>query len=181
MASRLLNVFDNIERGRQYCVTKAREHGHMINDDANFYVIGDCIADNLTPAPEIHDDWVRDPHLLDPHDIVNMAGEIEYDGDTYYPGLIFTYTKDCDSIYISSRHFNINSFTKNATTGVTNRIYIKMSDGTEYNYSQITTSSTAQQHVFTEGTENKFMIVYVPQYFIPSFQTSTHYELCITS
>ena len=67
MASTLFKALENIEKGRQACITGARNHGHDVKDTATLqqladtiFDIGDHIKNTLVPIPELEETYTFD-------------------------------------------------------------------------------------------------------------------------
>ena len=105
MASTLYKALENIEKGRQACITGARNHGHDIKDTATLqqladtiFDVGDHIKNTLVPIPELEEAytfdtdpsrWRRPSDWPDLKTIFTSRTDEEMEGAVIYPHSAF--------------------------------------------------------------------------------------------
>lgn len=127
MASKLLNVLNKVEHGRNLCITRANEAGFEIDPNAGFDVLADCFTEihpDYIPPNVDYPRWVRPSHLPDLKTILANADTIDDNGTTMYPLYAISYEDEDEDIIMNSYMFsNVNA---------ANRIGVYTSDGTYY-------------------------------------------------
>ena len=80
MASNILNVLENVEKGRQNCIKNAKLANLPATDDMDIFINPN--------NPEVGGGWQRPNDWWDTEDIIRNAQDIEQDGVTYHPTYI---------------------------------------------------------------------------------------------
>ena len=94
MASNILNVLENVEKGRQNCIKNAKLANLPATDDMDIFNIGNLFLEQnntefINPNnPEVGGGWQRPNDWWDTEDIIRNAQDIEQDGVTYHPTYI---------------------------------------------------------------------------------------------
>ena len=94
MASNILNVLENVEKGRQNCIKNAKLANLPATDDMDIFNIGNLFLEQnntefINPNnPEIGGGWQRPNDWWDTETILKNAQDIEQDGVTYHPTYI---------------------------------------------------------------------------------------------
>ena len=94
MASNILNVLENVEKGRQNCIKNAKLANLPATDDMDIFNIGNLFLEQnntefINPNnPEIGGGWQRPNDWWDTETILKNARDIEQDGVTYHPTYI---------------------------------------------------------------------------------------------
>ena len=94
MASNILNVLENVEKGRQNCIKNAKLANLPATDDMDIFNIGNLFLEQnntefINPNnPEVGGGWQRPNDWWDTETILRNAQDIEQDGVTYHPTYI---------------------------------------------------------------------------------------------
>ena len=94
MASNILNVLENVEKGRQNCIKNAKLANLPATDDMDIFNIGNLFLEQnntefINPNnPEVGGGWQRPNDWWDTETILKNAQDIEQDGVTYHPTYI---------------------------------------------------------------------------------------------
>lgn len=89
MASNILNVLENVEKGRQNCIKNAKLANLPATDDMDIFNIGNLFLEqNNTEFIDPNTTWVRPSDWWDTKSILENAQDIEQDGVTYHPTYI---------------------------------------------------------------------------------------------
>ena len=94
MASNILNVLENVEKGRQNCIKNAKLANLPATDDMDIFNIGNLFLEQnntefINPNnPEVGGGWQRPNDWWDTETILKNARDIEQDGVTYHPTYI---------------------------------------------------------------------------------------------
>ena len=94
MASNILNVLENIEKGRQNCIKNAKLANLPATDNMDIFNIGNLFLEQnntefVNPNnPEVGGGWQRPSDWWDTETILRNAQDIEQDGVTYHPTYI---------------------------------------------------------------------------------------------
>ena len=93
MASNILNVLENVEKGRQNCIKNAKLANLPATDDMDIFNIGNLFLEqNNTEFIDPNTTWVRPSDWWDTKSILENAQDIEQDGVTYHPTYIILLT-----------------------------------------------------------------------------------------
>lgn len=89
MASNILNVLENVEKGRQNCIKNAKLANLPATDDMDIFNIGNLFLEqNNTEFIDPTTTWVRPSDWWDTKSILENAQDIEQDGVVYHPAYI---------------------------------------------------------------------------------------------
>ena len=94
MASNILNVLENVEKGRQNCIKNAKLANLPATDDMDIFNIGNLFLEQnntefINPNnPEVGGGWQRPNDWWDTETILKNAQDIEQDGVKYHPTYI---------------------------------------------------------------------------------------------
>lgn len=89
MASNILNVLENVEKGRQNCIKNAKLANLPATDDMDIFDIGNLFLEqNNTEFIDPDTTWVRPSDWWDTKSILENAQNIEQDGVIYHPAYI---------------------------------------------------------------------------------------------
>ena len=94
MASNILNVLENVEKGRQNCIKNAKLANLPATDNMDIFNIGNLFLEQnntefINPNnPEVGGGWQRPNDWWDTETILKNAQDIEQDGVTYHPTYI---------------------------------------------------------------------------------------------
>ena len=89
MASNILNVLENVEKGRQNCIKNAKLANLPATDDMDIFNIGNLFLEqNNTEFIDPTTTWVRPSDWWDTKSILENAQDIEQDGVIYHPAYI---------------------------------------------------------------------------------------------
>ena len=89
MASNILNVLENVEKGRQNCIKNAKLANLPATDNMDIFNIGNLFLEqNNTEFIDPNTTWVRPSDWWDTKSILENAQDIEQDGVTYHPAYI---------------------------------------------------------------------------------------------
>ena len=89
MASNILNVLENVEKGRQNCIKNAKLANLPATDDMDIFNIGNLFLEqNNTEFIDPNATWVRPSDWWDTKSILENAQDIEQDGVVYHPAYI---------------------------------------------------------------------------------------------
>ena len=97
MASNILNVLENVEKGRQNCIKNAKLANLPATDDMDIFNIGNLFLEQnntefINPNnPEVGGGWQRPNDWWDTETILKNAQDIEQDGVTYHPTYIMLF------------------------------------------------------------------------------------------
>ena len=84
MASNILNVLENVEKGRQNCIKNAKLANLPATDNMDIFNIGNLFLEqNNTEFVEEEGPWVRPSDWWDTKSILENAQNIEQDGVVY--------------------------------------------------------------------------------------------------
>lgn len=112
MASNILNVLENVEKGRQNCIKNAKLANLPATDNMDIFNIGNLFLDqNNTEFIDPNTTWVRPSNWWDTKSILENAQDIEQDGVTYHPTYIIllsnttatTQINKTDTTYIATQ------------------------------------------------------------------------------
>lgn len=86
MASNILNVLENVEKGRQNCIKNAKLANLPATDDMDIFNIGNLFLEqNNTEFIDPNTPWVRPSDWWDTENIIRNAQDIEQNGVMYHP------------------------------------------------------------------------------------------------
>lgn len=89
MASNILNVLENVEKGRQNCIKNAKLANLPATDNMDIFNIGNLFLEqNNTEFIDPNATWVRPSDWWDTKSILENAQDIEQDGVIYHPAYI---------------------------------------------------------------------------------------------
>lgn len=89
MASNILNVLENVEKGRQNCIKNAKLANLPATDNMDIFNIGNLFLEqNNTEFIDPTTTWVRPSDWWDTKSILENAQDIEQDGVIYHPAYI---------------------------------------------------------------------------------------------
>lgn len=89
MASNILNVLENVEKGRQNCIKNAKLANLPATDNMDIFNIGNLFLEqNNTEFIDPNTTWVRPSDWWDTKSILENAQNIEQDGVIYHPAYI---------------------------------------------------------------------------------------------
>lgn len=89
MASNILNVLENVEKGRQNCIKNAKLANLPATDDMDIFNIGNLFLEqNNTEFIDPTTTWIRPSDWWDTKSILENAQDIEQDGVAYHPAYI---------------------------------------------------------------------------------------------
>lgn len=177
MASNLYKALENIEKGRQACITGARNHGHDIKDNATLqqlaetvFDIGDHINNQLVQIPELEEGytfdtdptrWRRPSDWPNLKEIFMSYGDEDFNGNTMYPHSIFLLdtSKDTFKMYTNGTDVPVPSNTHDIVLGASRYRYnyntnyqmyyrVRTSDGQVYDIHNDDTSSHTYEHTW---------------------------------
>ena len=112
MASNILNVLENVEKGRQNCIKNAKLANLPATDNMDIFNIGNLFLEqNNTAFIDPNTTWVRPSDWWDTKSILENAQNIEQDGITYHPAYIIllsntnatTQLSKTDTTYIATQ------------------------------------------------------------------------------
>lgn len=161
MASSILKTLQDIEAGRQNCVTNARAAGLTASDDLSVNGLGDLFLyknnnEDVHPVPDIPepDMWERPSDWPDTKAILDAAEDIVDNSITYYPVAILLFNDISDSVILRSSDLRL---------ATTNQGYLT-SDGSWYkgaiNYSVTHTWDTTKDFPCSDGYNTRYVIIY---------------------
>ena len=151
MASRLLNVLDKIEEGRQDCVRVLKNLGFELSDNASFEEIAEEMEDNID-AEHVHfyidsnmnnqyyDNPLDDPIIIKPTtfeksfvEVLKQAPTVTFNNQIFYPCCLFLFSETPETSNIkSSQYVNPNTNTNDIRLGYQTGWGVVTSDGASY-------------------------------------------------
>lgn len=151
MASRILNIFNDIERGRKNCINNAKAAGITISDNANFDNISVAFLEKNTPEA-IPNTWQRPSDWWDCETILRNAEERVDDNDnTVYPLYIVLFNNSSSSL----------DFSETSSYNLGGSAYLT-SDGVWYGTPALHTWDKTKDKPCSEGYSTRYVIVYGP-------------------
>ena len=155
MASNILNVLENVEKGRQNCIKNAKLANLPATDNMDIFNIGNLFLEqNNTEFVEEEGPWVRPSDWWDTKSILENAQDIEQDGVVYFPTYIILLNNSTDTTMLKK------SQTSGDTTSADGYVF---SDEPDILYvgDQTHTWDASKDKPCSEGYNTRYIIAYM--------------------
>ena len=155
MASNILNVLENVEKGRQNCIKNAKLANLPATDNMDIFNIGNLFLEqNNTEFVEEEGPWVRPSDWWDTKSILENAQNIEQDGVVYFPTYIILLNNSTDTAMLKK------SQTSGDTTSADGYVF---SDEPDILYvgDQTHTWDASKDKPCSEGYSTRYIIAYM--------------------